>query len=266
MKIEGYDEFPDLMETPFGDITPQWAWGGSTGEGVKVAVIDSGIDRTHPALEDSVAGGVDIIKTKYGIQVTEGDHSDAFGHGTACAGAIHILAPEAKIYSVKVLGSSLTGGGDVFLRGIRWVIENSIPLANLSLGTTRDRYFAPLHNLIDRAYFKKLLIVAAQNNAPTPSFPAVFSSIIGVKAVDIDDPYKFYFNGYPPVEFLAKGVNVKLPWLKHEYETCTGNSFAAPFLTGIIARMLSKHPWLTPFMIKTILYTIAIKRGQFRKK
>ncbi|MCD4782765.1 MAG: S8 family serine peptidase [Candidatus Eremiobacteraeota bacterium] len=266
MKITRQDKFPDLSGTPFEHITPQWAWGDSTGAGIKVAVIDSGIDRTHPALESSIAGGVDIRKTKNGIEHIEGDHTDAFGHGTACAGAIHMLAPEAEIYSVKVLGNTLTGGGDVFLKGIKWVIENKIPLANLSLGTTRDRYFAPLHSLIDSAYFKKLLMVAAQNNAPTPSFPAVFSSIIGVKAVDIEDPYQFYFNDYPPVEFLTKGVNVKLPWLKHGYETCTGNSFAAPFLTGIIARMLSKHPWLTPFMIKTILYSIAIQRGMFRKK
>jgi len=260
---KGYRKFPNLNGTPFGTIDPDWAWGNSTGAGVRVAVIDSGIDRTHPDLEGSVKSSIAIIKTPDGLRIEEGDHQDAFGHGTACAGAIHAITPEAEIYSVKVLGRTLMGRGDVFLAGIRWVVENGIPLANLSLGTTRDKFFGPLHALMDRAYFNRLLMVAAHNNSPTPSFPAVFSSIIGVKAVDVEDPFELYFSHRPPVEFLVKGVNVSLPWTGHQRRTCVGNSFAAPFLTGIIALMLSKHPWLTPFMVKTILYSLALKNGKY---
>lgn len=260
----GYDEFPNLTGTPFDSINPRWAWGNSTGRGIKVAVIDSGIDRDHPFLENCVKGGVEIKSLPRGIVVEEGDHEDSFGHGTACAGCIHAIAPEAEIYSVKVLGRTLRGGGDAFMAGIRWVIENNIPLANLSLGTTRHKYFSTLHSLIDRAYFNRTLIVAAQNNAPTPSFPAVFSSIIGVKAIDVEDPFSFHFSDTPPVEFLVKGENVKLPWLDGQYEVCTGNSFAAPHLTGIIARIMSKHSWVNPFIVKSILYTLAVKNGKFR--
>lgn len=265
MMEKGYSQFPDLKGTPFDDISPEWAWGGSTGAGVKVAVIDSGIDMDHPFLENCVKGGVEIVNSSESLQLhlKEGNHCDAFGHGTACAGAIHSIAPDAEIYSVKVLGNTLRGRGDAFLSGIRWVIENKIPLANLSLGTTRDKYFAPLHSLMDRAYFSRLVMVAAHNNSPTPSFPAVFSSIIGVKAVEEEDPMNFYFSSFPPVEFLVKGENVRLPWLDQSFETCTGNSFAAPFLTGIIALILSKHPWLTPFMLKTVLYALALKNGKY---
>ena len=263
---KGYTQFPDLNGTPFNNIDPQWAWGGATGAGVKVAVIDSGIDKTHPFLDQSVKGGVEILNSSGEIEFREGDHPDAFGHGTACAGAIHKIAPDAEIYSVKVLGRTLRGRGEAFLSGIKWVIDKGIPLVNLSLGTTKDKYFGPLHSLVDRAYFNRLIMVAAHNNSPTPSFPAVFSSIIGVKAIDIESPYKFFFSHYPPVEFLVKGENVRLPWLNHGNEVCTGNSFAAPFFTGIIALILSKHPWLTPFMVKTILYLIALKNGQFIKK
>ena len=266
MMEKGYSQFPDLKGTPFDDISPEWAWGGSTGAGVKVAVIDSGIDMEHPSLQNCVKGGVEILDSPGGPLLNEDNHYDAFGHGTACAGAIHSIAPDAEIYSVKVLGNTLRGRGDAFLSGIKWVIENKIPLANLSLGTTRDKYFGPLHSLMDRAYFSKLVMVAAHNNSPTPSFPAVFSSIVGVRAIDEENPMKFYFSNLPPVEFLVKGENVRLPWLDNGFETCTGNSFAAPFLTGIIALILSKHPWITPFMLKTALYTIALKNGRYITK
>lgn len=263
---KGHSLFPDLKGTPFDEISPEWAWGGSTGAGIKVAVIDSGIEMDHPFLENCVKGGVEIVDSQGSLQIKEGNHYDAFGHGTACAGAIHSIAPDAEIFSVKVLGNTLRGRGDAFLSGIKWVIENKIPLANLSLGTTRDRYFGPLHSLMDRAYFSRLMMVAAHNNSPTPSFPAVFSSIVGVRAIDEEDPMKFYFNSFPPVEFLVKGENVGLPWLNKGFETCTGNSFAAPFLTGIIALILSKHPWLTPFMLKTALYSLALKNGRYNSK
>jgi len=262
---QGYNFIPKIQETPFEKITPQWAWGGATGKGIKAAVIDSGVDPTHPALENCVKRCVQLVPDKKRYRISECASADSFGHGTACAGAIHSIAPETEIYSIKVLGKNLRGAGEAFLTGIKWAIEQGIPLINLSLGTTRERYFSPLHSLVDRAYFDRLLIIAAHSNSPTPSFPAVFSSIIGVKAIYTEDPFEFYFSENPPVEFLVKGVDVKLPWLDHGFEMCTGNSFAAPHLTGIIALILSKHPWLSPFAVKTILYSIAVKRGSFKK-
>jgi subtilisin len=256
----GYKEIPDFTGTPFEKITAEWAWKGATGKGMKVAIIDSGIDGTHPALEGCIKGGIEITEDGRNIRALDKLSGDVFGHGTACAGVIHSIAPEAEIYSVKVLGSTLRGGGSSFLAGIKWVIDNGIPIVNLSLGTTRDAFFGPLHGLADRAYFNRLVMVAASSNAPNPSFPAIFSSIIGVRAIYCENPFDFSYSDNPPVEFLARGVDVKLPWLKHRYETCTGNSFAAPHITGIIALILSKYPWLTPFMIKTILYSLAVKR------
>jgi subtilisin len=261
----GYEEFPNLSGTPFAQFTPEWAWGGATGKGIKVAVIDSGVDASHPALENSVREHVEIVSDGEKTKVVKCGPEDAFGHGTACAGIIHSIAPEAEIYSVKVLGSMLRSTGEMFIAGLKWVIDQNIPLANLSLGTTREKYFSSLHSLTDRAYFNRLIMVAARSNAPAPSFPATFSSIIGVKAIYTPDPFDFYFADTPPVEFLVKGVDVKLPWLNHQWEKCTGNSFAAPHLTGIIALIMSKHPYLTPFMVKSILYSIAVQRGRYGK-
>jgi subtilisin len=259
----GYSEIPDLSETPFAAFTPEWAWKGATGKGIKVAVIDSGIDTTHPALEGCVKKCVEVVGEGDDINIVECKSGDAFGHGTACAGIIHSIAPEAEIYSVRVLGNTLRSTGEMFIAGMKWVIEQEIPLANLSLGTTREKYFGSLHSLADRAYFNRLIMVAARSNAMLPSFPATFSSIIGVKAIYSSEPFEFYFSDTPPVEFLIRGVDVKLPWLNHQWENCTGNSFAAPHLTGIIALILSKHPYLAPFMVKSILYSIAVSRGKY---
>src|SRR5512141_3267456 len=91
------------VKGPLAEISREWAWGGSTGKGVRVAVVDSGIDADHPALGDSVCGGVAIeydeqAETRVRIEPDEPSH-DLSGHGTACAGVIHSVAPEAEIYS-----------------------------------------------------------------------------------------------------------------------------------------------------------------------
>ena len=123
------------------DLSPQWAWGGASGEGVRVAVVDSGIDAGHPDLEGSVdSGGVSVSLDGAGEAVlTPGPHQDAFGHGTACAGIIHRLAPRARITSVKVLGPGLAGKATAFLAGLGWAVEQGFDVINLSLGTTAAR-------------------------------------------------------------------------------------------------------------------------------
>ena len=118
----------DATALPF-PISRQWAWANSSGQGVKVAVVDSGIDPDHPAV-GAVAGGVafDHDPAAPGrVRVTEGRHADLFGHGTACAGIIRRLAPDAELYSVRVLGRRLTGKGLVFAAGLRWAIEMVFP-------------------------------------------------------------------------------------------------------------------------------------------
>jgi subtilisin family serine protease len=239
--------------------TQEWAWDGSTGKGVKVAVIDSGVDAKHPAVGE-VAGYVAIeLSNPAGssLSFNTSPHEDAFGHGTACAGIIRALAPDSEIYSVKVLGAGLVGKGAVFLAGLRWAIDHGMTICNLSLGTTRKEFFGELHELADLAYFRNIALVTAANNMPVPSFPSVFSSVISVAAHDLDDPETIYYNATPPVEFGARGINVTVPWLHGSSITTTGNSFAAPHITGIAARVLGKHPDLTVFQLKALLCALA---------
>ncbi len=242
---------------PMDAITAEWAWGGSRGEGVKVAVIDSGIDATHPDI-GSVQGYVAITEDENGELVYDtAPHEDSTGHGTACAGVIRALAPDCELYSIKVLGAGLTGTGKAFLTGLRWALETGIHVCNLSLGTKKREYFAAFHELADEAYFKNIVLVAAANNSPIPSFPSLYSSVISVASHDVPDQYTFYYNPNPPVEFGARGIDVPVPWRNGKRRTSTGNSFAAPHISGLVTKILGKHPDLTVFQVKTILRELA---------
>jgi len=244
----------------FRNITPGWAWEGSTGRGVKIAVIDSGIDYTHPELSGSVRQGVEVTVNDCGqITCKPGFHQDACGHGTACAGIIRSIAPEAELYSVKVLGGTLSGTGNVMIAGIKWAVYNGMDLVNLSLGTTKEAYYPVMHKIADDAYFKNCNLIAALSNTSPVSYPAVFASIIGVKAISEDDPFNFYINPCPPVELFARGITVRIPWLEHGYFTTSGNSFAAPVITGITALIKARHPYLTPVQLRTVIYSLAHK-------
>lgn len=249
-----------FVSLPFAveEITPEWAWGGSTGQGVKVAIIDSGIDGTHPAVGGRISGYVAVTEAEDGsISYDLEPHQDLFGHGTACAGIIRAAAPDCELYSIRVLGQNLGGRGTVFAAGLRWAIENRMDVCNLSLGTTKKDYYGLLHELADLAYFRNVALITAANNMRMPSFPSVYPSVISVASHADHDPYLFLYNPNPPAEFGAPGIDVRVPWMNGEWITGTGNSYAAPHIAGIVTKILGKHPGLTVIQIKTILQHLA---------
>jgi subtilisin family serine protease len=250
-----------LSQGPFAKITPEWAWGKSTGKGIRVAVVDSGIEYDHPALDNCVKGGVIVeydskAKDDYRIK-PDNKPTDVSGHGTACGGIIHSIAPEAEIYSVRVLGRNMGGRAIQFAAGLDWAIENNMDVVNLSLSTSLEEFFGLFHDLADQAYFKNMNLVSAVNNIPEPSYPSLYSSVISVAAHEGKDPFTYYYNPKPPVEFGAPGIDVEVAWNKKQYLSFTGNSFAAPHITGITTLIRSKHPELTPFQVKTVLLACA---------
>ena len=255
-----FDE--DHLQAPatqelFDEITPEWAWGESIGEGVRVAVVDSGIDNDHPAVSGAVRGWAEPIEGPEGMSFSQAPHTDAYGHATACAGIIRGIAPGVELYSVKVLGAGLSGRGQIFAAGLRWAIEHDMHVVNLSLGTTKRDFYGLFHELADDAYFRNIILVTAANNMPIPSFHSLYASVISVASQVDKDPYHFSYNPSPPVDFGAPGVDVRVAWLSGGSLTGTGNSYAAPHISGLVCRILGKHPGLTPYQVKSILRATA---------
>lgn len=231
---------------PVGDARA-WAWSGSTGAGVRVCIVDSGVDPRHPMV-GAVQGAVAVVRSDDGeLTVLEDEERDLFGHGTACAGIVRKLAPDCEIHSVRVLGGDLTGGGAVLVRGLRWAIEQGFEVINLSLSTTRSNVAQELRELADLAYFGGSVLVASAHNMPVESYPWHFSGVVSVGSHEGDDPYEYYANPHPPVEFVAPGVDLELAWLDGSTIRATGNSFATPHMAGIAALVLAKHPGMRPF-------------------
>jgi subtilisin family serine protease len=243
-------------------LTREWAWGGATGAGVKVAVVDSGVDGTHPAV-GGVAGGVvvEVDGASGRTTLVEGPHDDLYGHGTACAGLIRRAAPDCEIYSVRVLGERLSGRAAAFVAGLRWAVDQWFDVVNMSLSTSKRELGDVLHELAESAYFRRTMLVASAHNMPVESYPWRFSSVVSVGSHEEDDPLVFYANPSPPVEFFARGVDVDVAWIGGGSIRATGNSFATPAVTGIAALVLGKHPGLTAFQVKTVLYLIASNVG-----
>jgi subtilisin family serine protease len=242
-------------------VDREWAWGGATGEGARVCIIDSGIDVAHPlvgAVDEAVAV---VVGEDGSVRVEEDSEGDLCGHGTACAGIIRALAPGCSIHSVRVLGSGFTGSGPAFIGGLRWALEQRFDVINMSLSTTKREFGNALHELADAAYFRRSLLVASAHNMPVESYPWRFASVVSVGSHEDPDPFVFYYNPSPPVEFFARGVDVDVAWCQGEQMRCTGNSFATPHIAGICALILSKHPDLRPFELKSLLYLLADNVG-----
>ena len=243
---------------PLGPMDREEAFGGSDGSGVRVAIIDSGVERGHPAVGDRLTASMVVEVDGDEASITEDEGGvDVVGHGTACAGIVHAIAPGAELVSVRVLGPNNRAKGVAFATAIEWVVEQGFGVANLSLSSRSEPLSALFHELADRAYFANTLLVCAANNVPGPSYPSLFASVISVAAHDVTDPAVWFYNPSPPVEFGAYGVDVDVAWRGGGRIRATGNSFAAPHLTGYAARIRASHPAATPFEVKAILAATA---------
>jgi subtilisin family serine protease len=244
-----------------GEVTREWAWGGSTGKDVSVCILDSGVDAGH-----ELVGKVDqAVAVSLGPDgetvVQEDEEGDLCGHGTACAGIVRSLAPDCRIISVRVLGAGFTGSGDILLAGLRWAVEQGFDVVNMSLSTTKRQFAGILHELTDTAYFRRTVLVASAHNMPVESYPWRFSSVISVGSHEERDALTFFYNPDPPVEFFARGVDVEVAWTGGSKIRCTGNSFATPHMSGLCALVLGKHRELTPFQLKSVLYLTSTNVG-----
>jgi subtilisin len=221
-------------------IDADLAWpGGNTGRGVKVAILDTGIDYDHPDL--AVAGGVNFVGVKDG-STAAADWNDNHGHGTHCAGIVAALnntagtvgvAPEALVYGVKVLADNGSGYTSDIIQGLDWCAANGIKVVSLSLGGGGT---TSLKNACDRAYARGVLVVAAAgNSAGAVSYPAAYSSVVAVSATDSRNLLASFSNYGSKIELAAPGVGVYSTYKNGGYATMSGTSMACPHVAGAAA-------------------------------
>lgn len=237
-------------------IDRTWAWGGATGRGVTVCVIDSGVDPGHPNLGGDVECYA-VVDDGGDWRVRPDDAGDVAGHGTACAGIIRALAPDCGLVSVRVLGGSLRANGEALLAALEWAVQRGFPLVNLSLSTRRPAMKERLHDLADEAYFRGVTLVAAAHNSPLISYPWRFPSVISVGSHALPDGEHLECNPAPPVDFFARGVDVPVAWPGGRRRMVSGNSFATPHVAGLCARVLEKHPDFRTPQLRHVLGAVA---------
>jgi subtilisin family serine protease len=237
------------------------------GEGVKVAVIDSGIDTAHPDLRARVTRSVAAsISAEGRATITEGPAPDLAGHGTACADVIGRLAPACELWNVRALGPDCRGSPAALLGALRWALDAGADVVNLSLGTRDPALAEPLRELVDLAYRRSIFVVAAASNIPNArSYPAAFASLVCVDAGYFASPDDFAFRVGGDAEIEAPGIYVDAAWPGGGRKLVTGTSFATPHVSGHLARIVSQNRGLTPFQIKTVLCAIG-RRNAERKR
>ena len=220
------------------------AWVLTEGKGVKVAVIDTGIDSSHSDLSGSVDGGYSAItKTE-----NPADYQDDNGHGTHVAGTVAGkrdgkgvvgVAPKARLYAVKVLDADGSGNLSDVIEGIVWAAVNKMDVANMSLGAPVDS--EAMKRAVRFARGSGVVIVAAAGNSgASVGFPGAYEDTIAVAASDYTDKLAGFSSRGPEVDFIAPGVDVLSAKMGGGFASYSGTSMAAPHVAGLAALAISQ--------------------------
>lgn len=232
------------------------------GKGIRIAVIDSGLDLTHPSLTNLKLGDhVAILEERGRIVASEGagEGDDVYGHGTAVASILHEVAPEAEIGSFRVLDARNVSRTAVIREGVRQAMQRGYNIINCSFGCKSGLKTIMLYKeWVDEAWLRGIHVVAACNNYNLyePEWPGHFTSVITVNMARTESGYFFHRPGHM-VQFGARGEDVPVAWLGGRTERKTGSSFAVPRVTGLVARLLSAAPGLPPPLVLDLLRRIA---------
>ena len=230
------------------------------GTGVRIAVIDSGVEADHPDLAGlKLIEDVHVIGDDLQLHVRPGDGTDLFGHGTAIAGIIYSLAPEIELGSFRVLSANNISRTQIICEGVNLAIERDYHILNCSFGCGVADHIHQYKSWIDRAYLKGIHIVAACNNEDftKPEWPGYFSSVITVNYGKVENQEDLYYKPGHLVEFIARGADFEAAWKGKRRRRLCGSSFAAPHGTALLARILSVYPDLAPLQAKSLLHQLA---------
>jgi hypothetical protein len=236
----------------------------SRGANVTVAVIDSGIDVTHPELKDAIAESFDALGAKEGSK--QGSHV----HGTGIAGAIvsHARlmgsAPKARILAIRAFGAAANGAEStsfVILKSLDFAASHGAQIVNMSFAGPKDPL---LERGIQAAATKGMVLVAASGNAgpkSPPLYPAANPNVIAVSATDAHDRLFPASNRGGHIALSAPGVDIFLPAPDGKYQMTSGTSFSAAYISGLAALMMERNPQLAPAELRAILTRTARDLG-----
>ncbi|HEU0014103.1 MAG TPA: S8 family serine peptidase [Longimicrobium sp.] len=246
------------------DTVPAWVaeeLGGATGRGIRVAVIDSGFDRSLD--EPRVLKGVSFVDPADDFATLENDDdTDLLGHGTACADLVLRVAPDARVLPIRVFGKNLETSPSTLQAGLNRAIDSGVQVINVSLGTRLEGTLRPLYAACERAKRAGIVVVAAGHNANDWSYPAVFENVIGVAAGRFSSPYHFRYRPEHAMECEAWGVDQPVLLLGGGRAMRQGTSFAAPNVAGIVALILERHPGATLEEVREMLARFALEIEQ----
>lgn len=242
------------------------AWPTSQGEGIKVFILDTGIDSDHPDLVANLRPGKSFV-------TTESSTEDFHGHGTHVAGTVAAVmnyigvvgvAPYAYVYPVKVLNSSGEGAWSQIIAGIDWVMDKKgARIVNMSLGDSA----APLAlgDMCQAAYDDGVLLVAAAGNSgpsdDTVGYPAKYPNVMAVSAVTSSDIIANFSSRGPEVEITAPGVDVQSTTRGGGYGGMSGTSMASPHVAGVAALAWGSHRGGNNKQVRWLLNTFAVNVG-----
>lgn len=231
----------------------------ASGKGVRVLVMDTGVDCAHPELGGAAIKSWQVGEGPYGgFAVREDAGGDKFGHGTAVCSILKKHAPGAEIHCLRVLDDSVRGSSQFVLTGLQWAIEQKFDMVNCSFGTATKSFLESYKRMVDRAFCRNVWIVAACNNQDfrTEEYPAFFPTVLSTDFGEVEALRLQRRQGFL-VEFVATGANLRVPWKDRGYRTISGSSFAAPHLSALAARLRQLHPEWNACQAKAALYELA---------
>jgi len=250
--LRGPPQPPEVIPWGINRIHAPDAWPTSTGVGVQVAVLDTGVDRDHEDL--NVTWGISVVGDKESTVYR--DWKDRNGHGTHVSGTIAALyngigvvgvGYSIEIYGIKVLDNSGFGTYEDAADGIYWAMkgpdgimgtDDDAEVISMSFGGTS--YESVIYDAVVAAYNAGIVLVgAAGNSGEEVIYPAAFAEVIAVGAIDEEDNVPSWSSRGPELELVAPGVNVLSTVPNNRYEYYSGTSMACPHVSGTVGLMVS---------------------------
>jgi subtilisin family serine protease len=219
-------------------------WKQTQGDGVRVALLDSGIDESHPDLAAAIDEARDFTQSRRGP-------ADRNGHGTHVAGIVAArqnnrgvigVAPQSRLLIAKVLGDDGIGNSAAVAAGVDWACDHGASIISMSLGSPQPD--VQLRQAIERAAAKGVFVIAAAGNAGRPNsvnYPARWRETVAVAAVDRNGQLSRFSSRGPQIDIAAPGQDVLSTFRNGGYAKLSGTSMAAPFVAGVVALLIALH-------------------------